>query len=365
MRRVRQALTGLSTLTVVLGLAAPAVADPGSGRTSTQVTAEAERTAETVVVLAREADRRAGDARQAAGELAAAFADLARADEELRAVDGRLRAARSRRSASVRALYVEGESGMAAAVLTAGSVKDALWRLSVGRRVGGNVVRETVESTQRIDDQSRRVADRVRNTEEATTRMARAARRLSEEASSSQVLLDQARRRLDTLTGEARRLRAAEQAAAALAAAQRSASSIGAVGSVTALGIPTAYEHAYRAAEGQCPGLRWTLLAALGQVESGHGRNNGPSSAGAIGPMQFMPATFASYGVDGDGDGRADAWNPADAIPSAAGYLCASGLDDTDAGVRAALLAYNHAEWYVELVLTTERAISARAASQP
>ncbi len=210
MGRVRQALTGLSTLAVVLGLAAPAVADPGSGRTSAQVTAEAERTAETVVILAREADRRAGDARRAAGELAAAFADLARADEELRAVDGRLRAARSRRSASVRALYVEGESGMAAAVLTAGSVQDALWRLSVGRRVGGTVVREAADSTQRIDDQSRRVADRVRNTEEATTRMARAARRLSEEASSSQVLLDQARRRLDTLTGEARRLRTAE-----------------------------------------------------------------------------------------------------------------------------------------------------------
>ncbi|MFZ0161192.1 MAG: lytic transglycosylase domain-containing protein, partial [Kineosporiaceae bacterium] len=123
-----------------------------------------------------------------------------------------------------------------------------------------------------------------------------------------------------------------------------------------------AYQRAYQQAAGSCPGLRWTLLAAVGQVESGHGRNSGPSSAGAVGPMQFMPATFARYGIDGDHDGKADAWNYADAIPTAARYLCASGLDATPAGVQQALLAYNHAQWYVDLVLSTERAIVATVA---
>ncbi|MBK6874356.1 MAG: lytic transglycosylase domain-containing protein [Kineosporiaceae bacterium] len=193
--------------------------------------------------------------------------------------------------------------------------------------------------------------------------MAQAANRLAEESEAAQLVLRQAQDHLATLSAQARQLRAAEEAAAALAAAQRSAATTSeVVGPVTALGIPAPYEQAYRAAAGTCAGLRWTLLAAVGQVESGHGRNNGPSSAGAIGPMQFMPATFASYGVDGDGDGKADPWNPADAIPAAARYLCASGLDASDAGVQRALLAYNHAQWYVDLVLAAERAIIARGA---
>jgi membrane-bound lytic murein transglycosylase B len=75
--------------------------------------------------------------------------------------------------------------------------------------------------------------------------------------------------------------------------------------------------------------------------------------------MQFLPATFASFAVDGDRNGRTDPWDYADAIPTAARYLCASGLDGTPAGVQRALLAYNHAQWYVDLVLATEQAIVA------
>jgi membrane-bound lytic murein transglycosylase B len=109
--------------------------------------------------------------------------------------------------------------------------------------------------------------------------------------------------------------------------------------------------------------MSWTLLAGVGQVESGHGRNNGPSSAGAIGPMQFMPATFAAYAVDGDHDGTLDAWDPQDAIFTAAHYLCVSGADGgSAAGIHAALLAYNHAEWYVDLVLAAQQAIIAAQA---
>jgi membrane-bound lytic murein transglycosylase B len=132
---------------------------------------------------------------------------------------------------------------------------------------------------------------------------------------------------------------------------------------VTAIGIPAEFERAYRDAAVTCPGMPWTLLAAVGQIESGHGRNNGPSSAGAIGPMQFMPATFASYAVDGDGDGTKDAWDPQDAVFSAARYLCANGAGRGPDGIRTALFAYNHAQWYVDLVLGARSAIAAREGS--
>ena len=97
--------------------------------------------------------------------------------------------------------------------------------------------------------------------------------------------------------------------------------------------------------------IPWTLLAAIGMEETAHGRNTGTSSAGAQGLMQFMPATFASMGVDGDGDGRADIHNDADSVFSAANYLVKSGVTGGEAGVRKALFAYNHADWYVNDVL--------------
>ncbi len=67
--------------------------------------------------------------------------------------------------------------------------------------------------------------------------------------------------------------------------------------------------------------------------------------------MQFMPATFEAYGVDGNGDGVRDILDPADSVFSAANYLCASGAGQGPDGLRRALFAYNHAQWYVELVL--------------
>ena len=90
-------------------------------------------------------------------------------------------------------------------------------------------------------------------------------------------------------------------------------------------------------------GLPWTLLAGVGMEETNHGRNNTTSSAGARGLMQFMPATFAAYGVDGNGDGRAVITDDADSVHSAANYLVASGALSGPDGVRKALFAYNHA----------------------
>lgn len=94
--------------------------------------------------------------------------------------------------------------------------------------------------------------------------------------------------------------------------------------------------------------LDWAVLAAIGHVESAHGANMGPSSAGALGPMQFMPATWATYAVDGDRDGDRDVMSPADAIPASARYLRIAGAPSD---WHAALFAYNHATWYVQLVL--------------
>lgn len=117
------------------------------------------------------------------------------------------------------------------------------------------------------------------------------------------------------------------------------------------VGRPGSYLELYKASATRCPGLSWTVLAAIGQVESGHGRNNGPSSAGALGPMQFMPATWKHYGVDGDGDGKADIWSPYDAVPAAAGYLCANGAGKGGEKLRKAIWFYNHSWDYVNKVM--------------
>ena len=101
------------------------------------------------------------------------------------------------------------------------------------------------------------------------------------------------------------------------------------------------------------------VLAALTKVESNFGQNMGPSSAGAIGWTQFMPATWKVYGVDANGDGKRDPFNAADAIHSAANYLSASGAP---ADWRKALFAYNHAGWYVEKVLRVARTMRLPAA---
>uniref|UniRef100_UPI001BDA2733 lytic transglycosylase domain-containing protein n=1 Tax=Acrocarpospora catenulata TaxID=2836182 RepID=UPI001BDA2733 len=117
------------------------------------------------------------------------------------------------------------------------------------------------------------------------------------------------------------------------------------------VGRPESYLELYQRSAGVCPGLSWTVLAAIGQVESSHGRNNGPSSAGALGPMQFMPATWKAYGVDGDGDGQADIWSAYDAVPSAANYLCANKAGQGGEQLRKAVWHYNHSWDYVDKVL--------------
>jgi membrane-bound lytic murein transglycosylase B len=91
-----------------------------------------------------------------------------------------------------------------------------------------------------------------------------------------------------------------------------------------------------------------SILASINGIESAFGTNMGPSSAGAVGWMQFMPSTWDMYGVDANGDGVRDPYNPEDAIFAAARYLNAAGMP---ADTYNAIFAYNHADWYVADVL--------------
>lgn len=150
--------------------------------------------------------------------------------------------------------------------------------------------------------------------------------------------------------------------------------------------LVAAYRSAVAASPTSC-NLPVSLLAAIGQIESGsaggrqigadhvvrpgifgplldggpfatipdsdHGRIDGNSTWDrAVGPMQFIPSTWARSGVDGDGDGRADPQNVYDAAWSAAGYLCNYGRDlSVPAELRAAIYAYNQSDAYVLAVL--------------
>ena len=113
--------------------------------------------------------------------------------------------------------------------------------------------------------------------------------------------------------------------------------------------IPPDYLALYQQAAAQY-NLPWELLAAVGKVESDHGRNPAswkPNAAGAEGPMQFLPATFAAYS-SASGNPHPDIYHPRDAIYAAAAMLAANNAR-TDP--RGALYAYNHADWYVDDVL--------------
>jgi cell wall-associated NlpC family hydrolase len=129
----------------------------------------------------------------------------------------------------------------------------------------------------------------------------------------------------------------------------------GAAGVDGATGIPPEALAAYIGAAPYCPGLSWTVLAGIGEVESDHGRSplpgvgSGANAFGAEGPMQFLPATFAAYALPHDGNPPSP-YDLADAAVAAARMLCADGGADP-AALGTALWAYNHSVAYVEAVL--------------
>ena len=100
-------------------------------------------------------------------------------------------------------------------------------------------------------------------------------------------------------------------------------------------------------------GIPWQVLAAINKIETDFGKNLNVSSAGAVGWMQFLPSSWEIYGLDANGDGRKDPYNPVDAICAAAHYLKVAGGQKN---LYGAILAYNHADWYAQEVLTYARA---------
>jgi hypothetical protein len=123
--------------------------------------------------------------------------------------------------------------------------------------------------------------------------------------------------------------------------------------------IPAGYLRLYQRAARRCRGLSWAVLAAVGKVESDHGRSRLPgvrsgwNGAGAAGPMQFgigvgqAGNAWARFGGDFDRDGHTSVYDPGDAIPGAARYLCAHGATRR---LDRALFAYNHSWSYVTKV---------------
>jgi hypothetical protein len=133
--------------------------------------------------------------------------------------------------------------------------------------------------------------------------------------------------------------------------------------------IPAGYLRRYQQAARRCHRLSWAVLAAVGKVESDHGRarlpgvRSGWNRAGAAGPMQFgigkgrAGNAWARYGRDFDRDGRVSVYDPGDAIPAAADYLCAHGAPHH---LDTALYAYNHSWAYVARVKQLARRYLAR-----
>jgi len=123
--------------------------------------------------------------------------------------------------------------------------------------------------------------------------------------------------------------------------------------------IPPRYLRLYQQA-GKRYGIDPWVLAAIGSIESNHGRSTQPGVRSGVnsfgccaGPMQFNirngpPSTWDGYGVDGNHDGARSPYDPADAIPAASRYLRAVGAPGD---YQRALLAYNNAQWYVDQVL--------------
>jgi cell wall-associated NlpC family hydrolase len=157
--------------------------------------------------------------------------------------------------------------------------------------------------------------------------------------------------------------------------AQAAPAATGLAGTPTALAradIPADYLAWYMAAAKTCPGLPWSVLAGIGEVESDHGRSglpgvrSGANSAGAEGPMQFEPATFSEFAVSADPGQPLTPYDPADAIYTAAAMLCASGArGGTPAGIEQAVFAYNHAQWYVTDVMAWAARYAAQGGGQP
>jgi membrane-bound lytic murein transglycosylase B len=363
-RRTRQraADAARSRLTVLLCASLLAVLMiPGSAgaETSDEVKARADVVAARVASLQAQVDAANAEYTRALRGLAGAVTREVSADAAADAAGRAALMAEQDRVAAVRALDQSGGSlALFDGLLSSSSPSDLVAQMKISTEVldllasssefTAAAAQQSADFAARQDQGTRASMVTVADVEAAYQRLDGL---LTEQEDVLATLDEQARE-----LAKAERLQARIDAERAAAAAAASAAS----GGATAGGIPRAYLALYRSAAATCPGLPWPVLAAIGQVESGHGTNTGPSSSGAMGPMQFLPSTFAAYAVDGDGDGDTDIWDPADSIYTAARYLCANGAGGGPRALYAAIYRYNHADWYVLMVMRVAAELAAR-----
>jgi peptidoglycan hydrolase CwlO-like protein len=353
-------------LALVAGLlltAAPAQvggAQAAQSETAADAQGAAQRAADKVDALQPRVRRALHAYERALGQISGSVSRSVAADQRADETAARALAERRLVGNQVRALYMSGGSvALFASVLTAPTATDALRRVAYVQRL--------VETTSILADDSATTADgdalRATQLEAAADHEVVTAADVTRRYDQLTRALAEAGAALTELSAHARTLAVAERAAARLQAlaAAAGASEADRVATARAAPVPADFRTLYVAAATTCHGLSWTVLAAIGQVESGHGRNPSTSSAGAQGPMQFLPSTFAAYAVDGDHDGDADIMDPADAIFTAAHYLCANGAGHGDDGLHNAIWHYNHAQWYVALVLKLASELAGQA----
>jgi peptidoglycan hydrolase CwlO-like protein len=300
--------------------------------------------------LADDAGARVEDLRRQTGQLKRQIAER----------DAAFREAQARYRAQAQAAYKGGSLEGLAALLegwffdswegVAGTDDPVVARILLDSRMNLAAYREsrqTLRNTQRQIAQKRRDYNAAIEEQQATT----ADLRLRKQA------LDRSIDRLSTNNARTesrlQRLKAAEKARIQKSAAATGWGEVGnehelevAREDIVATSVEPASENAYMdlykaSATKYGFGPDWYILAAVGKVESNHGQTVGPSSVGAMGPMQFMPTTWETSGVDGNGDGVANVMDPEDAIPAAANYL-------EDGGAPQ--------DWYVKKVLAVAEA---------
>jgi hypothetical protein len=271
--------------------------------------------------------------------------------DQLAAAQIAVNAARSDARQSIRVALDQADSDPTTALFAALDGGDPGLASQVRDRQLGDVASHTHELTVAVSKLSSLNREESKRLEAA---LAAAAQAVSA-ADKARIALDAAQKtdqevrdRVTLAAQQSELTRLNAQLAASLAAV--SSSSNASYAPITATNLPASLRALYMRGAATCPGLPWSVLAGIGQVETDHGQNKNVSSAGAMGPMQFMPATWAVYGVDGDGDGVANILDQADAIFSAAHYLCADGGGNS-ATLYQAIFAYNHSDFYVNTVL--------------